>query len=45
MAGWLAMLASIVADGLFGLVAGAVVLAVVSVGAKLRPRKAPVPAG
>ena len=45
MAGWLAMLASIVADGLFGLVAGAVVLAVVSVGAKLRPGKAPIPSG
>jgi uncharacterized protein len=41
MAGWLAMLASVLADGLVGIVAGAIALAVVTVGAKLLPRKKP----
>ena len=41
LSGVAAMLTSIVADGLFGLVAGAVVLAVVTVGGRLLPRKTP----
>ncbi len=41
MAGWVATLASVLADGLVGIIAGAIVVAVVSLGAKIFRRAQP----